>query len=516
MMAFIRRHQLGLLFALFIPLVAVFYPQYYLVSDEHHYARTAHLLAQEHTTSISDILRSGIFHQSTDSKYSSKYPVGFPLLMAPFAWLSFELIFLVNILLHLLAAYCFSLILSKRKVPIAYTALYLFFPFFAYYSVSLFTDYTAAALLMILLYFFTTSRLKWRGILIGLLLGMLLFIRPVALLFVTFFYFKPAWGWIQGIIRKRWVMDRTTFFSLLVLAPFFLAFLFFSISDVLGGYTSSDVNSLWVFDNPAPMWSVFLNFIYQAEVLMLIYPFMFLLLAFGILKRKPKNAPHLYGAMLYVFFFSFVDYTTNVTKIVGLTSLVRHTRYVLPVIAFLLPDYAEQLHRLISKLRRFSKPALGAILICLVLSSALLLFLHHGATTRNRALMEDIYAATSEHDLIVGNTLAYLMHDALGERYYLGIDDYGDTVDGVFQPSLTGHNTSAEYISSFVEQHPTSVVILRGKYINNFPETNKQLHGLISRYDGKLALQNEYSCNCFGLGDTLSVEMYNLTMSGKK
>src|SRR3989344_1212745 len=130
MMAFIRRNQIGLLFALFILMVAVFYPQYYLVSDEHHYARTAYLLAHKNTSSVSELLNSGIFSQTTDGTFSSKYPLGFPLLLAPFAFIGFNFMFLANILLHLAAAYCFSLILRSRKLPPIYTALYLFFPFF--------------------------------------------------------------------------------------------------------------------------------------------------------------------------------------------------------------------------------------------------------------------------------------------------------------------------------------------------------------------------------------------------
>ncbi len=499
------KHKLFLLFAIFIVLIVLFYPQYYLISDEHLYARAAHLLGNEQTLKVTDYLHSGIFHE-TNGTYSSKYPIGFPLLMAPFSIFGIDGLFLVNIILHLLASYCFYLILRRRKINELYTAFYLFFPLFAYYSVSLFADFTATSLLMIFYYLMTASQWKRRGIMLGAILTVIMYTRPVVLMFVLPFYALWLFNLLRGNPTQKSIKQ-----SLYVFIPFMLLFAVFSLIPIMLGYNTGDPagNTLWIIDNPEPFKNFFQNIYYQLELLLLVYPLMVLLL----LNVKKQ---HVQGVILYIIFFGFVDYTANVTKFVGISSLVRHIRYVLPIIAILLPDYCFYLDKVLRRIKR-GKYLLFAVIIFLIISSGALLFLHQKASQRNRVMMEDIYANTTHDDLIVSNTLAYFMYDSLGIRRYLGIDDYTETLQGIRTYTL-GRNenmTSVEYLSSFIEQYPSYVVVTKGKYINDIPESQEKLRVLIDKYDGELVYNKEYGCSsCFGTVDTLQVEVYNLTSSG--
>lgn len=492
-----KRNKIPLiLLAVFILLTIALYPQYYLVADEHHYARTAWLLAEKHTTIVDNELQSGIF-QPMNGGYGSKYSIGYPLLLAPLAKLGFDWMFLVNIVLHIAAFICFTQILRAKKLSEWYGSLYLFMPFFAYYSFSLFTDYTATALVFII-YYLSAFRPNTQ-IAQGLLISALLFIRPISAIFIPFLYLPQALAFVK---RPEFKRHKEFLITLGISLIALVIFVKLQLAQVTTGYLTSDIDSFWIFDNAFPVINFLQQLWYQASVLLIVYPFLLLALL--------QWTPPAWASLAYIVLFALIDYTTNVTRITGMASMVRHVRYVLPVIALLLPLYVDKLDVYV---RRYNaKKYLPALAILLMLITGTLLFLQHGATSRTRAMMEDVYANTQDNSLIISNNLAYLMHDSFGNRNYLGFDDYGETdpKTGIYYPLATpGHNNSYDYIVSHING-PTYVAIVRGKYIVLRNEDN--LNKILIAYNAVPVYSRTYGCDqCKGYVDSLTVELYRLT-----
>jgi len=521
-----EKYQLFFYLAVFLILVIIFYPKYYLIIDEHHIARTSYLLANNFTTKVYDPLYSTIFNIASDGAYSSKYPIGLPLLLAPLMKLGFDYIFLLNIILHIAAFYCFYLILEKKSIPRIYSTLYLLYPFFVYYSFTLFADYSAASLLMIYSYFHLYSKNKYRGYILGLIASIMLFIRPLIMIFIPFFYIGNIIEVLKNFSNKFSknlyqkkslelnISNKQIFQASAIFIPLLIIFLAIFFKNILVGYAASDVgDNLTIFDNKEPLFDFFRYLFYQIIGLSIFFPLMLLI----IFKNIKKH--YVWAVIFYIFFFSFVDYTGNVTKITSPYNLVRNIRYLMPAIILLLPDYCFELDKFIRKIFKKEtaiKSAIAVILVLLILSSALLLYLHNQATSRNRIFVDDIYSNTAQEGLIVSNTLAMFLQDSFGDRKYLGFDDYGNTVDGKFLQSLPGHNISLDYIIENIEKYPSYIAITKSKNINDFNSTNENLQFLIKRYNGKLIYNKDYSCNrCLGAVDTISVSLYKLDESGK-
>jgi hypothetical protein len=508
--ALIKNKILILFLFIFLVLVVAFYPKYYLIIDEAHYTRTSYLITQG-SVSVPDELHGYIFSQTADGTYSSKYPLGMSILLTPFIFIGFNYIFLLNILIHIFAFICFYLILKDRKIPEVYSGLYLFMPFLAYYSFTLFTDYTITGLLMISTYFLYVSKNRFRYYIIGGLFSTILFTKPTVVIFMPFLFLPK----VINAIKERYynikpdvnIKEMTQ--TLLVFLPFFFIFVVMFLGKILTGYASDDANtSFFIFDNLNPVKDFFILLFYQLLSITLIFPFMSFILF------KEYKQPYVHAVIAYILVFSFIDYTGTVTKITSPFSLIRNVRYTIPIMVLLLPSYCFYIDFYLKKVftrKSLYKAAIFVMISGLVLSSGFLLYMHHQATTRNREFVNAVYSNTEENSLIVSNTLAYFLQDRLGQRMYLGIDDYGNTVDGKFIPSLPGHNNSKEHIEENINKYPTYIVITKSDSTNDIAASKAILSELISEHNGTMIYLNEFACKGFcPTIDRISVEIYKL------
>jgi hypothetical protein len=114
--------------------------------DEIYYAGQARLLAQGRLTP-----RPGdpLPVEAAHPVRSFRYPIGWPLLLAPLAPLGIRAMHVATLALHLLGGIAFARMLARRGVWTGLNALYLFHPVFWLYAQSLLTDVPAGAVLLL-------------------------------------------------------------------------------------------------------------------------------------------------------------------------------------------------------------------------------------------------------------------------------------------------------------------------------------------------------------------------------
>lgn len=177
----------------FLLLLLVFYPGIYTSIDE------------ASTFSMAYVLRHGtIFPGHTPAFHNAefypslsplgaqgrvyRFPPGFPLVLSAVSWIGWRAFFLVNPVLHLIAAGCFAGILRANRIPPRYAVLYLLFPGFVLFTRTLFSDAFAASLTTIALYLLLCRRLPFAA---GLCLGLALLSRSTSLAVAVILLIAP-------------------------------------------------------------------------------------------------------------------------------------------------------------------------------------------------------------------------------------------------------------------------------------------------------------------------------------
>lgn len=124
----------------------VWLPSTITINDEFFYAGQAAVLGQGRLLpQVGDALAL----PGRSAAELVRYPVAWPLLLAPARLLSFQAMHLVTLLLHLIGAAAFARMLVRRNVPSVAVALYLFHPALWTYSRTLMSDVPATAALLL-------------------------------------------------------------------------------------------------------------------------------------------------------------------------------------------------------------------------------------------------------------------------------------------------------------------------------------------------------------------------------
>jgi len=142
---------LGLAFLLAVSL----FPRVIVNFDEYYYAGEAFTLSKLRALPVpGDPLPS----PPMDPAQAMKYPLGWPLLLAPARLVSFRSMFVVALLVHLVGCASVSRMLVRRRVPSALVALYAFHPVLWLYSRTLMSDVPVAALTVMAMDFWEEER----------------------------------------------------------------------------------------------------------------------------------------------------------------------------------------------------------------------------------------------------------------------------------------------------------------------------------------------------------------------
>jgi len=390
--------------ALYVLFYLLFYPNYYLVNDEHHYIRGAYLLS-EGKFWVDDPL-AGYHFVSDGEHYFPRYSPGMYFLLVPFIVFGLKWVFLSGLLLHIIGFLVFIKILKLLKIDTIAALLYLVYPPFVYYSATAFADYPLTVFILLGWYFYLKKK-PVHHVLSGVCFGFSFLLKPNALIFFAIFYLFAL------------MKDRKKFF-LMFAGAVPLGLLHMGYNWVVhGGATTighaffdqgyGQGSNPFLTQNILPQF--IMNLFNQIVLLLILYPFM----AAVLFTTKIKEVR--YTAWLSLIFFSMIVYTTLVAKLEWF--IVVQYRYMLPLLVFFIPEYYVLLTRILRKVfsPKLAKIAFSLLVIGFFVMSIMLLALIQSASARNLDIVQDITTKTGKDTLILGSGLGEMMNEFYGRDY---------------------------------------------------------------------------------------------------
>ncbi len=379
----------------FLLMLAVWYPPIWTYMDENIYVGLAHVL--RHGTIYADQAGIQIPFLFWNGKHLvPQYPLGMPLLIAGISALGWQTIFLANAAVLLLGFFFFMRWLRAEGLNPCYAWLYLYHPTLVFYSRTVMADLLCMLIVFACCWYFRQKRYLLAGLLAG--------ISPHTK--ITGALLLPVLA-VAGAARKdRWaVLQKLGVGALPGLAMLLLYNRFTAGHFLVSVYTLTGLEPL-----SFTHWRR--NLVLFAQSLFLIYPLMPLALCIG---WKRFRLPLAFIA-LFVTFHLCVPSTwiTGNQWSAWSQRLVLQSRYLLPVIPFLLLMYAYGLDRL-SKGR--AARWLGLVLVPLLLSAGLIHFKHQEYLRELRSFQKTLYETVPEQSgLLVNYDALRLMNDIEGKR----------------------------------------------------------------------------------------------------
>ncbi len=386
--------------AAYLLLLVVFYPILYTSIDEASAFGMAYVLRHgtifpAHTPAFHDAQFFPSLSPLGVHGRIYRFPIGFPLLLSVLSFVGWRAFFLVNPLLHLVASACFAWILKANRVPPRYAILYLFFPCFALFTRTLFSDAFAASLTTIALYFLLCRRRPFPA---GLCLGLALLARStsliVALVLLAVLLIE---GWKSRALVPLWKGKAAQL--VLGLMPFLIVnwvYSFYAFGSPFRSAYSANALTWHGLAESGPSY---------AAALLLIYPGMLL-------------APFLYRG---VFWREGLVATTLVTLIAAsynestfgnsaLQTLLSTPRQVLPVMPFYLLAFCGVLSSVV-RAKNLVLPKLeAAIGIGLLVVAALISFQHQKYLKTLQAIRIEIQQTLPPRSIVYANKDVYKLY----------------------------------------------------------------------------------------------------------
>jgi hypothetical protein len=291
-----------------------FYPRAVTIIDEVYYLGQAHALADGRITPDAQDP-----FPTDDGKPRVKYPLGWPLALAPFMLVSTDLALAVSGFCHLAAMGIFALLLRRRGLPILYSVLFLFQPGLYFYSRTSMAESFVVLITMAALFAAEHRRWIWVGVFLGLAVN----IRLGAVVLCGGYGIYLVLSFMNQKIRGSVVAASLLGMSL----PLFLLPLHYSATSGVGAPTVYLNEIQW----GSSLQTLLQNGGFYGISLLLLYPG--LLFA---LKRATRFERTLIGTLL-LFHSAYFFHDSSRTL---LESLIVGQRLILPAIAILLLGYA--------------------------------------------------------------------------------------------------------------------------------------------------------------------------------
>lgn len=406
---FVANHRVFLLGGIpFLAMALYFYPAMWTYMDENIYIALANVL--RHGTIYAD--QAGVqvpFMASYASHQLPQYPLGMPSLIALFSFAGWRSIFLINILFLFVGFFYFIRWLRLEAIPESYALLYLLYPSFVFYSRTLMTEVTCAAIVTIALYKFRTKRY----FLSALILGLGFSVKNILVLVMVPMFFATLLEWYR-IGRNK---DRSNagpfLFCAGAIPGVFLVLLYNLIS----------TGNLFTFaysvhkGQPLSFIHIFENLLLYGQSLSLIYPLFFVPVLIAVWRREKLVLCAI--AILFTSFYLLIpsNWILNNQRPDLLQRLVLQPRYLMPVIPVFLFLYVWELHRIASRIKFPVQQALSFGCVLLFILLGILSQRHQRYLTALADLQREVYQNTESGFLLIANyDSTRLLNDIIAPR----------------------------------------------------------------------------------------------------
>ncbi len=392
--------------AVYLLLLVVFYPTMYTSIDEASAFSMAYVL--RHGTIFPG--HTPAFHNADFYPSLSplgvhgrvyRFPVGFPLLLSALSFVGWRAFFLVNPLLHLIAAACFACILRANRIPPRYAVLYLLFPCFALFTRTLFSDAFAASLTTITLYFLLCRRLP---LLAGLCLGLALLSRSASLIVAAaLLAVLLAEDWQRRAHTPLWKGQAARL--MLGLLPFLTVnwvYNFYAFGSPFRSAYTVNALSWHGLAQSGPSYALALLLVYPG---MLLAPFLYR----GAFWRQGLAATTLVTLLA-------ASYNESTFGNSVLQTLLSTPRQVLPVMPFYLLAFCGVLSSLMQAKRLPLLKIEAAVGIGLVVVSAAIAFQHQEYLKTLQATHAEIQRTLPPRSIIYANKDVYKLHQPVWDH----------------------------------------------------------------------------------------------------
>jgi len=441
-----ERYLIIVSFLLFSIIFFAYYPPTYAIVDEAAYLSTAYAL--RNGTFYYD--QAGINQEHVSARVGthqvSRYPPGNSLLLLPFAFLNWHLVFVRGWLLVGIGLLLIIFLLRHYRLPETYALLFLLHPTILLYSRTVMSDLPASIFVLASIYLWLGRKPGWAGILLGLS-GAIRFpnlLVPAALFGLAL---------IQRENRPALTMLAGTALGVVPLIAYNL-FVFGSVWGSLIGYGATFA--------PGNLPGTLFKF---TVALMIFFPGMLI----GIFLWPNRDRwIFLVPALATVLFYSFQSYFDFTGNMVG--DLVMSLRYLLPVIPLLIVPYIGFLSRIPAR-PVFLRFATGALLIF-----AVFLFSRHQQYLGTQVRYQrEFYARTLDARMVVCNKDIYELINPF-EKYIPWVPyeimrqpqpvNRFKSQPGVYLACLTRENDLQRIFFSTLESFPNRVEV----YTENQPK----------------------------------------------
>lgn len=386
--------------AAYISLFLYFYPPFYTTLDEANYIRGSNFLWDGKVGTDDPMYRYGLI--STGQKY---VPIsyGMPILLVPFTLLGWKFVFVSGLLVHVLGALLFYKLLVRFGWNPNNFLLYLFFPYFFYYSTTLYPDFPSALLILAGFYLYISNKEKHQ-VLSGAAFGVACLIKITNILAFIPFILLP-------LFKDREKSGR------IILGFLPLAALILVLNSV---YYDGIFNlGYWAMEKEYTLGSRFSSSFYKDYIpfiafrLLMIYPLMLLAPLF----YKGKGRTEILLSLVIFFAFFGTRFQSGWGFNLDPSTL---TRYFLPIMPLLLLTYIPFYENILKRLNLQGNAALYGAALLLVLGGAFILNIQKERLEIQAAVSEEIYTNTEPNALIIGeeDVTRYIM-EPFGDRRFL-------------------------------------------------------------------------------------------------
>lgn len=417
----LKNHDKWILFSasIYTLIFIAFYPSFYTTLDENNFVRLAYLLKKGSITILDPLYKWGFVFNG--QRYVPLHPIGQSFLLLPFTLITWRTVFLSGLFLHLMGFFIFYKILKRLEFRTYNALLFLFFPYFVYYSTTLFSDFSSSIFILAAFYFYISEDHK-KHILSGFLFGWACWIRYtnlfVFLAFASISFFKD---------RQR--------LKYLVLGFIPFAIINLSFNHIYYGSIFATGQSIWSKYTPGgiPLASLFSlkNYWVNSFIifrLLLVYPL--LLFAPLFYKKEGREEILLTGLMFFLFFGARRQsgaLASNFYKL--LIGPSTFTRYFLPIIPLFLITYIPFYEKLLDKIRLPQKPTFILAIVVLLIGSIFIFGVQHEHLTKQYSVSKEIYSNTNENSLIIGDvTIQKYLMEPIGDRRYYPLENENITL----------------------------------------------------------------------------------------
>jgi len=375
-------------------LYLLFYPQMYGIKDESAYLGMSYIIGKGDMFYREE---NGFYWTCSciKGKYGriSKYPVGNSLLLVPFVSIHWKAGFIMNLIFYVLISILFIKILEFFNITPLFSLLLMLHPTFILFSRTMMSDIPSLFFILLGIYFFYNRK----EILAGFSFGMSFLIRfsniPLTISFILAALFaerdkKRIYRLFPGLVIF------TFFFLLYYYCAFGSIFGVFDVMRHTGNFSIKYFSS---------------HFLFYFLVLNLLYPGMLIITCVHGFRHR-KWFPFSFSTLLIVLLYSFYYYLDKGKN--PIETVVRGSRYILPVLPFMLLVYADYL----KKWKVMEKIILACVPF-LVLFSAGIHYKHDKFLERQKEIREIIYTNTTENELLICNgSASEFINPVFGKR----------------------------------------------------------------------------------------------------